>query len=313
MNAHPETFRFDFAEVNGISLHYAACGDRQAPLILFLHGFPEYWAAWADVMPYFAQSHFCVAPDQRGFNLSSKPERESDYATRHAVEDAFQLTERLSPGRPFVLAGHDWGASVAYAFAMRHPDRVSRLVIANGVHPGTFQAALLTDPEQIAASQYFHLLCNPKAEEVLSRDDYARLMNMLEGFSATPFLTDEARAQYRDAWRRPGALTAMLNWYRASPIYVPEAGASPDPEKALKIDPDQLRIAMPHILIHGLEDQALRPSSFAGIEAYAPQVEVHRVEGAGHWILHERPGLVAETMKDWLERWPISSDPAHGP
>lgn len=295
-------FRFDFAEVNGISLHYAACGEPHAPLILFLHGFPEYWAAWADVMPHLAGDYFCVAPDQRGFNLSSKPGNQSDYAARHMVEDACQLAERLAPGRPIVLAGHDWGASVAYAFAMRHPDRVSRLVIANGVHPGTFQTALLTDPEQIAASQYFHLLRDPKAEEVMSRDNYARLMGMLERFSQTPFLTEDAKARYRDAWAQPGALTAMLNWYRASPIYVPEAGTTPDPDKALKIDPEQLRITMPHLLIHGIEDQALRPSSFAGIEAFAPQVEVHRVEGAGHWILHERPGLVAETMKEWLAR-----------
>ena len=295
-------FRFAFAEVNGISLHYAACGDPAAPLILFLHGFPEYWAAWADVMPYLSDDYFCVAPDQRGFNLSSKPESERDYAARHMVEDAFQLSEQLSPGRPFVLAGHDWGASVAYAFAMRHADRVSHLVIANGVHPATFQTALLTDPEQIAASQYFHLLRDPKAEEVLARDGYARLMNMLERFSQAPFLTDDAKAGYLEAWGQPGALSAMLNWYRASPIYVPQADTQPDPDKALKADPEQMKITMPHLLLHGIEDQALRPSSFAGIDAYAPNLEVHRVERASHWILHERPEFVAETMREWLAK-----------
>ena len=253
-------------------------------------------------MPYLADDYFCVAPDQRGFNLSSKPESERDYAARHMVEDAFQLVEQLSLGRPFVLAGHDWGASVAYAFAMRHAERVSHLVIANGVHPATFQTALLTDPEQIAASQYFHLLRDPKAEEVLARDGYARLMNMLERFSQAPFLTDDAKAGYREAWGQPGALTAMLNWYRASPIYVPQADTQPDPDKALKADPEQMKITMPHLLLHGIEDQALRPSSFAGIDAYAPNLEVQRVEHASHWILHERPEFVAETMREWLAK-----------
>ncbi len=294
-------FRFDRAAVNGVELHYAACGDRDAPLMLFLHGFPEYWAGWKDVMPHFAATHFCVAPDQRGYNLSSKPEGVENYGARHLVKDLHGLTNLLSPDRPFVLAGHDWGASAAYAFAMRHGTRVERLVIANGVHPGPFQRALLNDAEQIEASQYFHLLRSDKAERVFGENGFARLFNMLEGFSDVSFLDKATRAAYGTAWAQPGALTGMINWYRASPIYVPEAGKPVDADKALAIDPDRLRIAMPHLLIYGTEDRALRPAAFEDIETFAPRTERHDVPGAGHWILHEKPDLVAGIMAGWLD------------
>lgn len=296
-----EDFRFDRAAVNGIELHYACCGDREAPLMLFLHGFPEFWAGWKDVMPYFTATHFCVAPDQRGYNLSSKPQGVENYAPRHLVEDIHQLADLLSPDGPFALVGHDWGASVAYAFAMRHADRVARLVIANGVHPGPFQTALVNDAEQIEASQYFHLLRSDKAERVLSANNFERLFNMLGGFSDVSFLDAETKAGYADAWAQPGALTGMINWYRASPIYVPEAGQPVDQDKALALDPLRLQIVMPHLLIYGTDDRALRPAAFDGIETFAPQMVRHDVPGAGHWILHEKPDLVAEIMAGWLK------------
>lgn len=294
-------FQFATASVNGVDLHYATCGDSNAPLMLFLHGFPEYWAGWKDVMPHFAGTHFCVAPDQRGYNLSSKPGGVDSYAPKHLVEDIHQLAGLLSPDRPFVLAGHDWGASVAYALAMRHPDRVERLVIANGVHPGPFQTALLNDPEQIEASQYFHLLRSEKAERVLGDNNFERLFKMLGGFSDVSFLNAETKEAYARAWAQPGALTGMINWYRASPIHVPEAGQPVQPDKALTIDPARLQITMPHLLIYGIDDRALRPAAFEGLERFAPQLERNDVPGAGHWILHEKPDLVARTIAQWLQ------------
>lgn len=295
-------FEFDTTHVNGMDLHHASCGDRDAPLFVFLHGFPEYWAGWKDVMPYFTETHFCLAPDQRGYNLSSKPGRVEDYGAKHMAEDLYQLAQVFSPDRKFVLAGHDWGASVAYLFAMLHPERLEGLVIANGVHPGPFQAALLGDQDQIEASQYIHLLRSDKAERVLSDDNFARLFNMIGGFSNAPFLDEDLAAGYARAWSRPGALTAMLNWYRASPIYVPVAGDEVDTDKALAIDPARLGIDVPHLLIYGVEDRALRPAAFKDIETYAPQTETHEVADAGHWILHERPDLVASKIADWLGR-----------
>jgi len=299
-----EAFEFSTHTANGIELHCAHLGDEAGLLFVFLHGFPEFWRGWSRVMPHFAASHHCVAPDQRGYNLSSRPDGVDAYRVGHLVEDLHGLAEALSPGKSFLLAGHDWGASVAYAYAMRHPDRLKGLVIANGVHPGPFQLALLNDAEQIAASQYIHFLRSERAEEVLSRDGYEKLTGMLGRFSNVPFLSEELQAAYIEAWSRPGALTGMLNWYRASPLYVPLGDETPDPSKALNLDPDVLAVRVPHLLVHGLADQALRPAAFAGLCDYADDLQVREIPGAGHWLLHERPDEVAALISEWIESLP---------
>lgn len=295
-----DAFRFETVDANGLEFHCASCGPRDGPLILFLHGFPEYWAGWSHVMPILADRYHCVAPDQRGYNLSSRPQAVEDYALRHLVRDMAALADHYSPGGPFVLAGHDWGASVAYAYAMRHPDRLKGLVIANGVHPVPFQRALIEDEEQIAASQYFHLLRADKAERVLSEDGYRRLIDMFASFSGAEFMDDAMKTAYIDAWSQPGALTGMLNWYRASAIHVPVAGEEVDPSRAVEIDPEQVMVRVPHLLIHGLADRALKPSSFAGLERFAPELERVEIADTGHWVLHEKPEEVAEAIGKWL-------------
>src|SRR5690606_18272097 len=148
----------------------------------------------------------------------SKPDGVDSYRVRHMVADLASLADALSPDRPFVLAGHDWGASVAYAYAMAHPARLSHLVIANGVHPVCFQRAIFRDEGQRGASQYINRLRAPDAEARLSEDGYRRLLRMIEGFSQASFMDEAMRKQYVEAWSRPGALTGMLNWYRASPL-----------------------------------------------------------------------------------------------
>jgi pimeloyl-ACP methyl ester carboxylesterase len=137
--------RRDKVHVNGMDLHVRAAGDVDAPLVLFLHGFPEYSGAWDDVLPAFADRFHAVAPDQRGYALSSKPEGVEAYRVGNLVRDVLGLGERISPDRPFMLVGHDWGASVAYATAIAAPARVAKLIVINGVHPGPFQRALIED------------------------------------------------------------------------------------------------------------------------------------------------------------------------
>ena len=221
--------RHSTVHVNGIDLGVRAMGDPDAPLMLFLHGFPEYSGAWDEVLPAFAGSYHAVAPDQRGYAGSSKPEGLEAYRVKELVRDVLGLGERFSPGRPFVLVAHDWGASVAYATAMAAPARISRLVIINGVHPGPFQRALLEDDAQRQASSYMHYLRDPRAEERLSANSFEKLMGMLVRFGPQPWLTPEKRAGYLEAWSPPGALTGMLNWYRASPLLVPKPGEAIDP------------------------------------------------------------------------------------
>ena len=297
MGAKGTALRFGENTADGVTIRYAAMGRDDAPLILMLHGFPEYWAGWRAVMERLAESYFVVAPDQRGYNRSSKPEDIENYRGSALAADVAALADALSPDRPFVLAGHDWGASVAYAYAFAHPERLSHLVIANGVHPACFQRALFEDDAQRAASRYFHYLISPKAEQGLSEDNYRRLMKMLSSFSDTSWLTDEEAAAYRAAWSEPGALTAMLNWYRASPIIVPEVGAPvPAGRSVLDLPADAMKVSVPHLVLWGEDDTALLPSCLEGLDRYAPQLTVKKVPGASHWILHEKPDEVSTAI-----------------
>jgi epoxide hydrolase 4 len=290
-------FRFGEVVNREVTIRYAALGSPSAPLILMLHGFPEYWAAWKDVMIRLADSFHVVAPDQRGYNRSSKPDGVGAYRARHLADDVAALADALSPDRPFILAGHDWGASVAYAYAFAHPERLSHLVIANGVHPACFQRAIFEDEGQRQASQYIHKLKAPDAEERLSEDNYRRLMRMIAGFSKADWMTEAEAEAYREVWSQPGALTAMLNWYRASPVVVPESGAAAPHSPILDIPTEAMTVHVPHLLLWGEADEALRPVSFAELGRYAPQMEIRTIAGAGHWILHEKPNEVAAAIR----------------
>ena len=296
------SIRFETHELRDVTLNVAVAGPSDAPLIICLHGFPEYWAAWREVMNELDEDFLMVAPDQRGFNLSSKPEGSDAYRTRHMVADLAELADRLSPGKPFILAGHDWGASVAYAYAMTRSERVSHLIIANGVHPYCFQKAIFEDPEQRAASQYMNRLRADDAEQLMSEDNFRRLARMIEGFSAANTFDHDIRQGCVDAWSQPGALTGMLNWYRASPIIIPEVGASPAGPSVLDMPSENFVVRMPHLVVWGLQDQALRPSCLAGLEAFAPDLTVVRVDDAGHWILHEQPVKVADAIRGFVSR-----------
>jgi epoxide hydrolase 4 len=294
--------RFGEHDTGEAILGFAEAGDPAAPLIICLHGFPEYWAAWRQVMERLADDFRVVAPDQRGYNRSSRPQEVDAYRGKHLVADIASLADRLSPDRPFVLAGHDWGASVAYAFAFRHPERLSHLIIANGVHPVCFQRAILEDPAQREASRYINLLRSERAEALLSEDGYRRLLAMIAKFSKADFMDEETRAGYLDAWSQPGALTGMLNWYRAAPIVVPEPGQVADMPDMLQGGGFEVR--MPHLLLWGEADEALRPSTIKGLEEFASDLTIERFTDAGHWILHEKPDEVAEAMRIFLKADP---------
>lgn len=294
--------RFETVDAGGMVFNVATAGSPDRPAIVCLHGFPEFWAAWREVMDDLSRDFFVIAPDQRGYNLSSKPDDVGAYRVRHMVEDLRAIADRLLPGRSFALAGHDWGASVAYGFAFAHPRRVSHLVIANGVHPVCFQRAIFDDPGQRKASQYINRLKAPDAEALLVADGFRRLARMIEGFSETQFMTSSMRAEYAEAWSRPGALAAMLNWYRASPIVVPAIDEATPGALILEMPKDAFRVAMPHLVVWGEADQALRPSCLEGLDRFAPDLAILRVAEAGHWILHERPAEVADAIRGFVAR-----------
>ncbi|MFZ1813257.1 MAG: alpha/beta hydrolase [Rhizobiaceae bacterium] len=306
----PHGFRSDFADCGEVRLHFVTnAAPDQSPQgqdprtpIVFLHGFPEFWRAWEPVFRPLASDYQIIALDQRGFNLSDAPADVSNYTTRKLVGDLVALTSQLLGKRAFVLAGHDWGASVAYAAAIGFPQMVRALVIANGVHPVLFQKALIDDAGQRKASQYIHVLKDAQAAARMSENSYARTLSMLEKFSAAPWLDAGLRQAYIDAFSKEGRLDAMLNWYRASPIVVPK----PDEDVPLPAlyhgTPDQFAVTMPHLLIWGLKDTALLPVSRKGIETFASKVELVEFETGDHWLLHTHGPQIAAEIDQFVKR-----------
>lgn len=283
-----------FARVNGVRLHTMSAGGGSR-LILFLHGFPDFWRCWRAQLAEFGRDHRAVAPDLRGFNLSDHPADPAQYRAKLLVEDIRQLARSFTQDR-FVLVAHDWGGAVAWAFALAHPDLLSHLVIVNSPHPYTFWRELARNPAQQEASQYMLLLRDAKAERVLSENGFARLLRMRFG-DAGP--ADEAtRRACLEAWAQPGALTGSLNYYRSSPLYPPTPG---DPGAArLKLDAKDFFVRVPTLVLWGEEDRALLPGILDGMEALVEELEVVRVPDAGHWLMEEKPGLVNAAIRRFI-------------
>ena len=278
-------------------------GDPQAPMILCLHGFPEYSGAYEDILPLLAKTHYCVAPDQRGYGRSWKPAEVAAYAMPELMADAAAMIAHFGRGRPArAVIGHDWGAAVAYALAFRHPDLVERLVIANGVHPVPFQNALAAGGAQSAASQYIEWLRADGSENALADDDHARMFRIFSENMDMSWMTPQKRQDYRAAWGDAAAVRGMVNWYRASALKVARPGNPLPPEALPRLNPAHLRVTMPHLLLWGLEDTALLPEARHGIERFCDNLEIHEIEGADHWLLHQQPERVARLIHDFLAR-----------
>lgn len=293
--------RSTMIKANGLDIHVRSAGSAEAPLMLFLHGFPEHSGAWNEVMPAFADRFHVAAPDQRGYGPSSKPAGLDAYKVGNMVADTLGLAEALSPGRPFTLVAHDWGASVAYATAIARPAKVARLVVVNGVHPIPFQRALIEDAAQRKASQYMrYFRDDDRADTELAADGFAKLFGMLERFGPQPWLTPEKRAGYLKAWSEPGALPAMLNWYRASPMLVPAVGEVVALDAVPRLDAAKLRVRMPHLIVWGMDDRALLPVARAGIEELCDDVRIREITGADHWVVHQRTAEVVGHIQDFV-------------
>ena len=292
-------FKSQFADVNGIRLHYVSVG--QGKLIMFVHGFPEFWAEWENQLIEFGSDHQAVALDMRGYNLSAKPEDVGAYHARDLIEDLRALAGHLGHQK-FILVAHDWGGAVAWSVAIRHPECIEKLIIINAPHPAVFARELLNSPEQQKASRYMLLFRSPKAERVLSENNYARLVDVLFQFGSKWEMTEQVRLKYIEAWSQPGALTGGLNYYRASPLYPP---TSPEDvqkiEGILNLPREMLAVNVPTLVIWGEEDQALLTGNLDGLEEYVDHLTVRRIPDGTHWVTHEQPERVNGIIRDFLK------------
>lgn len=288
-----------YAELgNGIRLHYASCGEPGAPLMLFLHGFPEYWGAWEELLPRFDDC-FAVAPDLRGFNLSTQPEEVSAYRIREIVGDLERLRAVLGYERAIVVA-HDWGGAAAWQWAIARPDSIGRLVVLNSPHPIPFARELVHSPRQQQASAYMNWLRKPGSETALARDDYALAEGLLLSMQRAdaPWYTPERARRYREVWNR--GLKGGVNYYRASPLYPPTVD-DPGPAK-LTLKAEDFRVRVPTLILWGEADQALPAELLEGLAELIDDLTIKRLPRATHWLAHEEPERIEELIRDFLNR-----------
>jgi pimeloyl-ACP methyl ester carboxylesterase len=287
----------------GVELDVTMGGPRDGEALIFLHGFPESHRTWRHQLAALSDGYFVVAPDQRGYAGSSKPPEVDDYEPSRPVADLVALADELGLER-FTLVGHDWGGAIAWLAALRHPDRVARLIIANAPHPFLFQRTLIDDPAQRAASQYIRTFRDPAFETKLGAMGFEKFFEISFMRSAdAQLLSDEEKEAYLDQWRTPGAFTAMLNWYRASALIVP--AADEQVERPDFLDAPFPSVSMPVLVIWGMRDTALLPVQLDGLSAYVDDLRVVEVD-AGHFVSWEAPDAVNEAIRTFLEDKPLT-------
>jgi pimeloyl-ACP methyl ester carboxylesterase len=290
----------EYAEVNGVKLHYVTAGKGK--LIMFVHGFPEFWFEWKTQLMEFGKSYQAVAPDMRGYNLSSKPSELEKYQVKYMVEDLRALAEKLGH-KKFTLVAHDWGGAIAWAFAIAHPDYLDKLIIINAPHPGVFARELRENPAQQQASRYMLMFRSPEAEATLSANNYQLLVQIVlgEGLKNGTF-TEEDKKAYLDAWSQPGALTGGLNYYRAARVGPPSGPSDTSAGNFAGMDPSSLTVKVPTLVIWGEKDTALLTGNLVGLDKFVPNLTIKRIPDGTHWVIHEKPALVNGYIREFINQ-----------
>ena len=286
----------------GIKMQVGLAGPADAPPAILLHGFPETHRTWARVAERLDGEVRLVMPDLRGFGGSDRPTDVAAYKTDLVIADILALAEALGI-EDFALVGHDWGGAVAWAMALRGLPEVTRLAIVNSPHPALFQRSILADDAQRAASQYMRAFRDPAMETKVAAMGFDSFFDKSFAKHVDLASIDPAeRAASIAEWSRPGALTAMFNWYRASLIAVPEMGeAAPIPNWVTRGLP---RLKIPVRVIWGLDDKALLPIQLEGLGEVGDDVEVLPLPGVGHFATWQAPDAVADALRPFLTPLP---------
>jgi pimeloyl-ACP methyl ester carboxylesterase len=280
-----DSWTHGYINTNGLQLHYVTQGE--GPLMLMLHGFPEFWYSWRHQIPVFAQNFQVVALDLRGYNDSDKPESQSAYMMSEFIKDVEGVIRALGY-RTCTLVAHDWGGAIAWNFADAYPDMVDKLIVLNFPHPAKFAEGLRT-PKQLLRSSYIFWFQIPHWPELnLQKDNYAAIDAIFSGtaFNQAAFTVADIDA-YKDAAAKPGALTAILNYYRN--IF---------PQILFGKTWDILEV--PTLIIWGEQDTALGKELTYGTEAYVKNLQIKYVSNSGHWVQQEQPETVTQLIREFL-------------
>jgi pimeloyl-ACP methyl ester carboxylesterase len=285
------TIEEHYHQVNGITLHTMEAGDWSGNYIVFLHGFPEFWYGWKAQITFFADEGYrVIVPDQRGYNLSSKPPGVRSYCLHHLVGDIQALIQNLTDDK-VILVAHDWGGGVAWQLALRHPQLFKHLIIINMPHPEVFHQNLKQNVAQMLRSSYAGFFQLPFIPEWVSRAFHFALLrrSMLKSSNKGTF-SEQDMAAYKKAWQQPRALTSMINWYRAYKYNtLPPSG----------------NIQLPVLLIWGKKDRFLGSEMAQESIARCTNGKLVLVADATHWIHHEQPHLVNTLIHDFIKNEPL--------
>lgn len=281
---------FDYFATNSIRLHAAVAGPEDGPLVLLLHGFPEFWYGVRRQIPALAEAGYrVVAPDQRGYNLSDKPPRIADYNLDQLAGDVVGLIDANGRDQAVVI-GHDWGAVAAWWTAVRFPQRLRGLGILNVPHPVAMQQALRSSFSQLRKSWYVFMLQLPKIPEwMLPLRNWRGMIDTFKQSSRPGTFNEEDFAQYRQAWSHPKAIGSMVNWYRAA-------------LRAAPMTPDNVRISVPTRILWGTDDKFVGRELAEASLALCDHGELEFFEGATHWIAHEEPARVNARLVEFCRR-----------
>jgi pimeloyl-ACP methyl ester carboxylesterase len=289
-----------------VTLDVFTAGDPANPAIIFLHGFPESHRTWRHQIAAFSDRFYCIAPDQRGYRGSSKPQDVAAYTADKLTADVFALADALGV-QDFVIAGHDWGGAIAWSVALNgqagafNPawaGRVRRAIIANAPHPYLFQRLLITDPEQRAASQYIRAFRDPANDALIRDKGLTGLMQAAVKWGRPEGMEPAERAALLTDWQDRDACFGMINWYRASPLVVPEM----DEDAAMPafVAGDFPKVMIPTLVVWAMDDLALPPSNLDGLDALVPDLTLVPVHGCGHFVIWEKPDAVNAAMRAFL-------------
>jgi len=281
--------RFSYLETNGIMLHVAQAGPDDGPLVILLHGFPEFWFCWhRQIGPLAAAGFRVLAPDQRGYNLSDKPQDVEEYDLEQLANDVIGLADRVGR-KKFFLVGHDWGAIAGWWIAQNYPDRVERFVSISAGHPALWREGMETNPAQHKKSRYVRMFQIPWLPEFGIRiQNYAPLAQAIQSTARKGVVSAEDVVRYRQAWSQKGALTAMINWYRA--IY-----------RRRFPDLATYRIKVPTMLIWGMRDIYGEPELVEASIKMCDDGRMVRLDNATHWTLADEPDRVNELLLEFLK------------
>ncbi|HLG90527.1 MAG TPA: alpha/beta hydrolase [Alphaproteobacteria bacterium] len=303
----------NFVEANGLRFHYVSTGDQKAPMILMLHGYPSFWYQWKDQLLDFGRDHFAVAPDLRGYDLTTIPKGVDQYKMKYLVEDVRDFAEKVGgKGRKFVLVGHDWGGLLAWVFAMYHPEMIDKLIIVNAPHPMIFEREMNDNPVQRFGSNYTFAFNNydaKKWDEMMSANNFAPLIQGILGEQIkSGRYTDEDVQKWVAAWKVPGALDAGLNYYRANHLNPPfnethPASSIPTHWSAKEVTEGAKStiIKTPTLVIWGLKDTALQTGNLSGMEKLVPNIRFRLYPNDTHWVSISKSKETTQDMRDFIE------------